>query len=160
MPPCSLISSARIIMPLRSGLEYPASGPDKSCPEPMVISVSMTPCVCASAAPLAAARSNAMNFSFMVVTFGDVLALASLLRWILSPIPALRHTWTRSGSGTSGSPADEAERDQAVDAALRDAADQDLEDLHAALSWISTSSRRWQATSRSVRAGRRPRRPR
>ena len=30
-------------MPLRSGLEYPASGPDKSCPEPMTISVLLTP---------------------------------------------------------------------------------------------------------------------
>src|SRR5512147_1006647 len=65
MPPCSLISSMRSIIPRRTCLPKPAIGPERSWIEPITISSLLTPCVCATAAPLAnaaAAMREAANF--------------------------------------------------------------------------------------------------
>jgi hypothetical protein len=61
-------SSTRSIMPKRTCLPKPASGPDKSWIEPSVISVLDTPCVWAMAAPAvrAIAAATRLSLSFMV----------------------------------------------------------------------------------------------
>ena len=55
MPPCSLISSTRSIMPRRVCLPNAAIGPDKSWIVPSTISSLVTPCCCASAPDAASA---------------------------------------------------------------------------------------------------------
>src|SRR3990167_10653893 len=62
MPPCSLASFTRSIMPLRNCLPKPASGPDRSWMEPRVISVLLTPwlsCACSAGVVNAVAHARA-----------------------------------------------------------------------------------------------------
>src|SRR5687767_2470038 len=60
MPPCSLISSTRSIMPKRTCLPKPAIGPDRSWIVPMTISSFVMPCTFwAWAAPKAATSVRA-----------------------------------------------------------------------------------------------------
>jgi hypothetical protein len=62
MPPCSLTSSTRSIMPSRTCLPKPAIGPDRSWIEPIVISLFDTPCVgCPCAAVDTASASSAAH---------------------------------------------------------------------------------------------------
>src|SRR5450432_192067 len=83
MPPCSLISSTRSIMPRRSCLPKPASGPERSWIEPTTISVLLTPCC-------SAAMADAANEASKAATAANVFFMRDLLSGSLNGMAVRR----------------------------------------------------------------------